>query len=95
MLPVCGPFSCPESQSTTTVASPTGQRYLRQGSGGTAVHLFVRVDRKLAGGDTAPFLYLGPASYVSHEGERPIRILWRLHRPMPEEIFEQYRLAAA
>lgn len=84
-----------ESQSTTTVASPTGQRYLRQGSGGTAVHLFVRVDRKLAGGDTAPFLYLGPASYASHESERPIRILWRLQRPMPEEIFEQYRLAAA
>ena len=84
-----------ESQSQTTLASPTGQRYLQHVARGSSVHLFVRTDKKGATGEASPFLYLGPARYVSHEGERPIRIIWRLDTPMPEEIFELYRLAAA
>jgi hypothetical protein len=32
---------------------------------------------------TLPFLCLGLADYVSHEGERPMAIRWRLQRAIP------------
>lgn len=79
-----------ESQNTVTVASPTGQRYLRQES---HVVLFVR-DKPTDDLGTAPFLCLGQASYVEHRGERPIAITWRLHRPMPADTFIAASVAA-
>ena len=47
-----------ESQSTTSVASPTGQRYL---TGSSTVLLFVRHEQKDEFG-TSPYLFLGPAA---------------------------------
>ncbi len=72
-----------ESQSTTSVESPTGQRYL---SGSSTVLLFVRHEQKDEFG-TSPYLFLGPAKYVSHEGDRPIAITWRLDHAMPSDFF--------
>ena len=45
--------------------------------------LFVREENKRIGG-TLPFLCLGFADYVSHEGEQPMAIRWRLQRAIPE-----------
>jgi hypothetical protein len=62
-----------ESQSTTTAASPTGQRYIHHEARGSKVLLFVREHRReggRAGGVTEPFRCLGFVRYVSHEGER-------------------------
>jgi len=56
-----------ESQSATSIGSKMGQRYINQRDEGTNVVLFAR----LRTSDRA-FWCLGPASYVSHEGERPI-----------------------
>jgi hypothetical protein len=78
-------FHC-ESQSTTTAASPTGQRYIHHASRGSRVLLFVREHRKQdgrPGAPTEPFACLGFASYESHEGERPMAIRWRLEREIP------------
>jgi hypothetical protein len=75
-----------ESQSTTTAASPTGQRYIQHEAWGSRVLLFVREHRReggRAGGVTEPFRCLGFARYVSHEGERPMAIRWRLERAIP------------
>ena len=36
---------------------------------------------------TAPYLFLGPATYADHKGERPIAITWRLHTAMPADHF--------
>lgn len=72
-----------ESQSGTSVASPTGQRYL---NGASAVLLFVRREQRNELG-TAPYVYLGRARYVSHRGERPIAITWRLDAPMPADLY--------
>jgi hypothetical protein len=44
---------------------------------------------------TRPFTFLGPATYVSHQGERPVAFTWRLAAPMPEELFEVARSVAA
>jgi hypothetical protein len=75
-----------ESQSTTTAASPTGQRYIHHASRGSRVLLFVREHRKQdgrPGAPTEPFVCLGFATYESHEGERPMAIRWRLEREIP------------
>ncbi|MGH7821480.1 MAG: DUF3427 domain-containing protein [Candidatus Binatia bacterium] len=83
-----------DSQSTTTVASPTGQRYIRQRENGTNVFLFVRRTRRDEDGRTAPYTFLGPADHVSHERERPIQIIWKLRRPMPADFFREAKVAA-
>lgn len=82
-----------ESQSQTTLDSATGQRYLHHQELGSQVVLCVRVEKSTALGTAAPFTLLGPVNYVSHRGEKPIRIEWALERRMPAEIFEAGRAA--
>ena len=82
-----------ESQSTTSVDSPTGQRYLHHGVLGSSILLFVR-DGKTNEMGTEPYMFLGPAAYVSHTGDRPIAITWRLDHPMPLDVFTAARVAA-
>ncbi|BCQ10589.1 UvrABC system protein B [Mycobacterium heckeshornense] len=83
-----------ESQSTTSAASPTGQRYIHHRERGSHILLFVREAKTNTLG-TAPYVLLGPANYVSHEGDRPMAITWRLQRPMPTEVFMASRAAVA
>ncbi|MEV4762005.1 DUF3427 domain-containing protein [Micromonospora chokoriensis] len=82
-----------ESQSTTSSASATGQRYT---SGGSTVHLFVRethlADRDLG---APPYLYAGPMTYQEHTGDRPMRILWKLHHALPADMYTAARAIAA
>lgn len=72
-----------ESQSTVSVNSPTGRRYIQ---GTSPVLLFVRQEQKDKFG-TSPYLFLGPAHYVSHTGDRPIGITLKLEHPMPMDFF--------
>ncbi len=83
-----------ESQSRQRPGQPAVDRYIDHVSRGTNVLLFVREQKRSEIG-TAPFHFLGPASYVSHEGERPVAFTWRLQRPMPEELFEVARSVSA
>ena len=82
-----------EIQSTTRIASKTGQRYIHQRIDGTNVFLFVRRTPK-NGGHTAAYTFRGAADYVSHEREQPIQIIWKLRRPMPGDFFRQAKMAA-
>ena len=79
-----------ESQSTTSIASKTGQRYV---NGTSTVLIFARQEQKDEFG-TAPYLFLGSASYVSHQGERPIAISWRLEHAMPTDFFTSASVVA-
>ncbi|MBB3086654.1 DUF3427 domain-containing protein [Geodermatophilus sabuli] len=83
-----------ESQNVTAERSATGQRYINHRGMGTSVHLFVR-ESKTADGTlgTPPYLYAGPMSYVSHAGERPMRILWRLEHALPADVFHAAKVA--
>ena len=83
-----------ESQSTTSAASATGQRCIHHRERGSAIHLFLR-ETKVADGKLGapPYLYAGTARYVSHTGERPMRIIWRLDTPLPADIFRLARVA--
>jgi hypothetical protein len=76
-----------ESQSGTTVASATGQRYLNHRETGTHVLLFTRSQKATAFGTGAPYLFLGEVDHVEHRSERPIAITWRLRIPMPTADF--------
>lgn len=81
-----------ESQSSTSVASATGQRYIHHAQRASHVLLFARESKVTDFGSGAPYVFLGPATYESHKGERPIAFTWRLHTPLPQSI---YRTAAA
>ena len=74
-----------QSQSTTSESSPTGKRYIHHREMGSRVVLFVR-ERKEEQGATAPYTFLGLADYVSHEGSRPMSIIWKLERPIPAKF---------
>jgi hypothetical protein len=80
-----------ESQSTTSVTSATGQRYL---NGSSMKLLFVRQQKSDELG-TSPYLFLGPAHYVQHTGDRPIAIVWRLDYALPSEFFAAATVAAS
>jgi superfamily II DNA or RNA helicase/HKD family nuclease len=80
-----------ESQSTTSLASPTGQRYV---NGSSTVLLFAREEPNDEFG-TAPYLFLGQGRHVKHSGERPIAITWELTVPMPTDFFTAASVAAS
>lgn len=42
----------------------------------------------------APYLFLRKADYVSHRGEKPMAITWRLRTPMPISAFETAKVVA-
>ncbi len=83
-----------ESQNNTTERSAVGQRYINHREMGSSVHLFVR-ETKTADGTlgTPPYLYAGPMTYVSHTGERPMRILWQLDHALPADVFRAAKVA--
>jgi superfamily II DNA or RNA helicase/HKD family nuclease len=83
-----------ESQSTTSSSSPTGQRYIHHRERGSHILLFVREAKNNALG-TSPYVFLGPADYVSHEGDKPMAFTWRLHQPMPTEVYQASTVAVA
>ncbi|WP_230688854.1 DUF3427 domain-containing protein [Micromonospora sp. WMMC415] len=85
-----------ESQSTTSSASATGQRYINHEKQGSTVHLFVR-ETKVADRDLgAPaYLYAGPMTYQEHSGDRPMRIIWKLAHALPADVYAAARAIAA
>lgn len=83
-----------ESQHQTRADSDMGRRYCNHAALGSRVLLFFRETKSTADGVAAPYTFLGPADYVKHEGERPMRITWRLRTPMPSAFFEAVRIAA-
>ena len=79
-----------ESQSVTRAASETGQRYQHHARLGWNILLFARH----RAGDRA-FYFLGPATYVRHEGERPMAVTWRLRHSLPGDLFSSFAAAVA
>ncbi len=84
-----------ESQSRTAAASMKGQRYIHHEGQGSNVVLFVRSSRSDISGRTRPYFCAGRATYVEHRSERPMQIIWRLHDPLPGDIFGAFRAAVA
>jgi len=79
-----------ESQTATRAESAVGKRYQQHGQQGSSIMLFARVNAS----DRA-FWFLGPATFVNHEGEMPMAITWRLTYPLPAELFTAFAAAVA
>jgi hypothetical protein len=45
--------------------------------------------------DERAFVFLGPGTYVSHVGELPMAITWRLRHPLPGDLFQRFAAAVA
>ncbi|MEC3852586.1 DUF3427 domain-containing protein [Paenarthrobacter ureafaciens] len=76
-----------ESQNATSSTSPTGKRYLDRRAHGAHIVLFTRDTAKDESGLTVPYTCLGQMDYLQHSGEKPIGITWKLHRPMPVDVY--------
>jgi hypothetical protein len=76
-----------ESQNATSPSSPTGKRYLDRLKHESHILLFTRDTAEDETGLTVPYTCLGQVDYVQHSGEKPIAITWKLHRPMPGDVF--------
>jgi hypothetical protein len=83
-----------ESQNSSHSGAGAGERYAHHRDRGSSVHLFFR-ETKEADGDLGapPYIYAGPANYVSHTGDRPMRIIWKLDRELPADVFHAARVA--
>lgn len=77
-----------QSQSTTPDTSAVGQRYINHVEMGTQVLLFVR-EQKIKEGKSVPYVFLGKVSYVKHDGSKPMNIIWKLERQVPDEIYAE------
>jgi len=79
-----------ESQAITRADSPTGLRYRNQERDGRSILLFTRLRA-----DDRAFWFLGPATYRSHVGEKPMAIAWELHHPLPGDLYAAFAAAVA
>jgi len=67
-----------QSQNQTKADSKRGREIIEQAKRGTRIHLFVREHRLRTDGRAAPFRYMGEVEYLSHEGEKPMGVTFRL-----------------
>lgn len=79
-----------ESQSGTRADSETGRRYQTHAENGSSVLPMARLTT-----DDRAFWLLGPAKYVSHEGERPMAITWRLEHELPGDLYASFGAAVS
>ncbi|MFO0695975.1 MAG: DUF3427 domain-containing protein [Polyangiales bacterium] len=79
-----------ESQSVTRADGETGLRYRNHARSGSSIFLFSRLRA-----DERAFWFLGPATYVKHEGECPMAITWKLEHPLPGDLFGKFAAAVA
>ena len=74
-----------QSQSQDRQSSEKIQRYIHHRETGGNISLFIREFKK-NGQYTAPYVFVGNADHVSHEGDRPVSFIWRLHTPLPADL---------
>ncbi len=73
-----------ETQSAASLGRESGRRYVESPGNGWSFYLFVRETTEDA------YAFVGPVVYETHEGDRPIGIVWRLGRPMAAELYDRF-----
>ncbi|KXB64646.1 helicase protein [Leptotrichia wadei] len=80
------------SQPKTSHNSNVGQMFIHHKEKGFKVHIFIRKYAFMNGNKTNPFIYLGNAKYYSSQGDKPMKILWKLDKKIPQKlIYELYK----
>lgn len=77
-----------ESQNRTRQESPLGMQIRNHDQEGTEVHLFVRSKGKIRG-ETQDFYYSGQLTFIRWEGEKPIKVWWKLGTPVPARLWNE------
>jgi len=81
-------FHC-QSQNKTDINSKIGQRYLNHKATDSKILLCVRNYRNNEFNFTENYSILGYCDYVSHEGSRPISIIWKMQNKIPAKFIEK------
>ncbi|MFK0168358.1 DUF3427 domain-containing protein [Streptomyces sp. NPDC090306] len=84
-----------QSQNQTSETSPTGLRYRNHQKENSHVLLFVRRYSSNDIGGSQPWMLLGPATYMHHEGSKPMSIMWRLQHEIPADVWTYSAAVAA
>ena len=80
------------SQPKTSHNSSVGQMFIHHKEKSFKVHIFIRKYAFMNGNKTNPFIYLGNAQYYSSQGNKPMKILWKLDKKIPQKlIYELYK----
>lgn len=74
-----------QTQNSTAENTAVGQRYINNKTMGETILLFVREAKQDKFG-SIPFTFLGPADYVSHTGNKPMSIVWKLRYKTPAKF---------
>ncbi len=83
-----------KSKSGTRPEDKQGQRHLNPDRHGVTPLLFLRETKKDYRGMTCPYRYLGSVRPLSHSGEMPIGIDWRLEEPLLMDWVRRWRNVA-
>ncbi|MEI9951903.1 MAG: DUF3427 domain-containing protein [Pseudomonadota bacterium] len=73
-----------ETQGVASVHKESGKRYVESPGNGWSFFLFVRTDPEAA------YAFCGQGVYLSHEGDRPIGVTWRLESALPAGLYQRY-----
>ncbi len=84
-----------ESQNNTAPNSRTGMRYQQHEQRGSQVLLFIRRYKNTDIGKSQPWMLLGPATYQSHTGSKPMAITWRLTHDLPADVWTYSAITAS
>jgi superfamily II DNA or RNA helicase len=68
-----------QTQNSVSEGSDILNRYIHSDG---RVSLYVRVNRK-ENSNASPYMYLGEATYVSHNGSKPVTMVWKLNHKIP------------
>ncbi|QRN84626.1 DUF3427 domain-containing protein [Clostridia bacterium] len=75
-----------QSPNSASELTPQGKLLINHKEKGYKVLLFVREFKTEHSGVGAAFHYLGPVQYISHDGGKPMNMLWRMEYPIPSFI---------
>lgn len=75
-----------QTQNRAGPDNNSGRRYTESGTNGWKFQLFVRENRDSA------YVAVGSVRLVSHDGDRPISITWRLEQPLTAELFRSFSI---
>ena len=81
------------SQSTTRSDSKKGLRHVEHLKQEITPLLFVRESKVDDYNNARPYHFLGAVSLESHEGDRPMNVIWQMEHPIPADLLRIARVA--
>ena len=78
-----------QTQNSASPETKTGKSYILQNENRRAFLLFVREKRKDEFGATMAFQFVGPLTYLNHEGSKPMSITWMLQNDPPASLLNE------